>query len=572
MALVADRVFKNAKVYSVALDGTETHAQAVAVKDGKFIFVGSDAEAEKYIGENTLVTDCEGNSLLPGFGDAHMHFSISVRRFGVIDLNDLVTDFSSQKPDDIVKIIQERVKAFADAHPDDAVLHGSGWERGWFEGNLGGITRLLTRQDIDAVVPDRPVTLDSSCGHRCLLNTKALELAGLMGSTSDPLGDMIQREGDGTPTGMIHETSAITDVCGRIPGFEYSDSQYRQAMLDSQAFFASRGFTYLCDCMRNDGPYRVLKQMAEDGELKVRVDGVFNCKDATWEADIKRAISEKGAFSVDDLFKVDTVKYFLDEDFSMVEPYPDEYCDASGMPRGSGTSERLLWNIEHYRASMEEAKKAGYNIHVHSYGDLATRETIDSMINAQKYDPEHKLRDIIAHIFFIHEGDPERMADAGIIASIQPQWESANVKDCGPIQSMVGEDRFKGIYPNGSLARAGVRCANGSDFTVTMTNALEGITIAMIRKYPKIHKYYETYKDAPVLNPSEAATLKDSIMGWTINVAYQFGREDITGSIEVGKSAELVVLNGDIEQTPVEDICLLGVKETLFKGQTTYKA
>ena len=570
--MTADRVFRNAKVYSVALDGTETRAEAVAVKDGKFVFVGSNAEAEKYIGENTAVTDCGGNSVLPGFGDAHMHFSISVRRFGVIDLNDLVTDYSTQTPDDIVKIIQERVKAFADAHPEDEVLHGSGWEREWFAGNLGGITRPLTRHDIDAVIADRPVTLDSSCGHRCLLNTKALELAGLMESTSDPLGELIQREPDGTPDGMIQETSAIANVCGRIPGFEYSDRQYRQAMLDSQAFFASRGFTYLCDCLRYDATYRVLKKMAEDGELRIRVDGVFNCKDATRDEDMERAISEKGAFDVGDLFKVDTVKYFIDERVAMVEPYTDEFCDAYGMPRGSGTAEGLLWDIGHYRESMEKAKKAGYNIHVHCFGDLATRETIDSMINARRYDPEGRLRDIIAHIFFIQKDDPKRMADAGIIASIQPQWESANAQDSIPIHAMVGEERFKGHYPNGSLARAGVRCANGSDFTVTMTNALEGITVAMTRKYPKTHKYYETYKDAPVLNPSEAATLKDSIMGWTINVAYQFGREDITGSIEVGKSAELVVLNGDIENTPAEDICLLQVQETVFKGQTTYKA
>ena len=572
MLKTADKVYKNARIYSIALDGTETHAQALAIKDGKFVYVGDEAGAAEWIGDDTEVIDCGGNSVLPGFGDAHMHFSISVRRFGVIDLNDLVTDFDNQKPDDIIKIIQDKVKAFADSHPDDEVLHGSGWERGWFEGSLSGITRLLTRHDIDAVVADRPVTLDSACGHRCLLNTKALELAGLMEGTSDPLGDMIQREDDGTPTGMIHETSAILNVCGRIPGYEYSDKQYRKSMLDSQDFFASRGFTYLCDCLRNDGPYHVLKKMAEDGELKVRVDGVFNCKDATWEEDIERAISEKGAFDVDDLFKVDTVKYFMDENIAMIEPYPDEFCDASGIPKGSGTKEGLLWDIDHYRASMEKAKKAGYNIHVHSYGDLATRETIDSMINAQKYDPEHKLRDIIAHIFFIDKDDSQRMADAGIIASIQPQWESANIKDCGPLQLMVGEERFEGMYPNGSLVRAGVRCANGSDFTVTMTNALEGITVAMTRKYPKNHKYYDTYKDAPVLNPSEAVTLKDAIMAWTINVAYQFGREDITGSIEVGKSAELVVLNGDIENTPAEDICLLEVRETLFKGQTTYKA
>ena len=122
----ADRVFKNAKVYSVALDNTETRAQALAIKDSKFVFVGTNEDVENWIGPDTQVTDCKGGSILPGFGDAHMHFTISVRRFGVVDLNDLVTDFNNQTPEDIVKIIQERVKEFADGHPDDKVIHGSG--------------------------------------------------------------------------------------------------------------------------------------------------------------------------------------------------------------------------------------------------------------------------------------------------------------------------------------------------------------------------------------------------------------------------------------------------------------
>ena len=278
----------------------------------------------------------------------------------------------------------------------------------------------MTRHDIDAVVSDRPVALDSQCGHRCLLNTKALELAGIT-KEFNLHGSLIEREEDGTPNGIIQETSAIVDVCGRIPGFEYSDEQYRQAMLDSQDYFASRGFTYLCDCMRTDGPYRVIKKIAEDGELKVRVDGVYNCKDATRDEDIKRAISERGAFDVDDVLKVNTVKYFMDEEMAMIEPYTDEFCESSGLPKGSGTSEGLLWDVDHYKKSMEDVKKAGYNIHVHCYGDLATHETINAMLNAQKYDKQGNLRDIIAHIFFINEKDVKRMAQNDIIASIQPQ-------------------------------------------------------------------------------------------------------------------------------------------------------
>lgn len=570
--MIADRVFKNAKVYSVSLDGKETRAESVAIKDGKFVFVGSDKEAESFIGESTVVTDCKGGSVLPGFCDSHMHFAVSIRRFGVADLSDMITDFDTQTPEDIVKILQERVKAFADAHPDDAVIHGSGWDRIWFEGSLGGRMYELTHHDIDAVISDRPVALDSACGHVCLLNTKALELAGIDKDFPDPAGGIIRREPDGTPTGYVQETSAIREVCDRIPGFEYSVEQQKNALLASQDYFISRGFTYLCDCMRQDLPYQLIKEMAENGELKVRIDGVFNCKDATRDEDMEKAISERGAFDVDDIFKVDTVKYFFDENFAMLEPYDKAYLEANGLPENAGMAEMFLWDLDHYRESMEKAKKAGYNIHVHSFGDRATHETILSMLNARKANPDKKLHDIVAHIFFIKPEDTKLMAEHGIIGAIQPQWESANEVDSVPIMNIVGEERFKGLFPNGSLARAGVILSNGSDFTVNLTNALEGITVAMTRKYSKNNKYYNSFKDVPVLNPDEATTLKDSIMGWTINGAYQFGRDDITGSIEVGKSAELVVLSGDIENTPAEDICLLEIKETVFKGQTTYKA
>ena len=567
----ADRVFKNAKVYSVSLDGKETRAESVAIKDGKFVFVGSDGDAEAFIGENTVVTDCNGGSILPGFCDSHMHFAVSIRRFGVADLSDMVSDVTKDTPEDILKELQRRTVAFADSHPDDPVIHGSGWDKSWFEGALGGKTYKLTRKDIDAVIPDRPVALDSACGHICLLNTKALEMAGIDKDFPNPPGGIINRDEDGVPTGYIQETSAIKDVCDRIPGFEYTVEQQKNALKASQDYFVSHGFTYLSDCMRQELPYKLIKEMAENGELKVRLDGVFNCKDATRDADMEKAISEKGKFDVDDIFKVDTVKYFIDENFAMMEPYPKEYCEAIGLPEGSGTDEMLLWDLDHYRESMINAKKAGYNIHVHSYGDRAARETIMAMVNARKANPDKKLKDIIAHISFIKPEDEKLMAEHGIIGAIQPQWESANEIDSVSVMSIVGAERFKGLFPNGSLARAGVILSNGSDFTVNMSNALEGISVAMTRKFPKNSKYYNDFKDMPALNPDEVTTLKDSIQGWTINGAYQFGRDDITGSIEVGKSAELVVLSGDIENTPVEDICLLEIKETLFKGQTTYK-
>ena len=568
----ADRVFKNAKVYSVALDGTETRAESVAVKDGKFVFIGSNADAENYIDQNTVITDCKGGSILPGFCDSHMHFSISVRRFGVADLYGLFANLKERNVHALVKDLQKTVKEFADSHPNDAVIHGSGWDRAWFLGELGGEVRHLSRHDIDAVVPDRPVVLDSTCGHATLFNTKALEVAGITKDTPDMEGGIIRREADGTPDGYFQEPIVIQWACGRIPDFEYTYEQHRNAILAAQDFFAARGFTYLCDCMAMELPYQAITDLAKEGKLNVRLDGVFNCNDGTREQDYAYAVANKGKTDVGDIWKIDTVKYFMDGEFAMLEPYPDKYCDENGLPRGYGTTEALLWDVEHYRESFAKVQEAGFNIHVHCFGDLATKETVNAMENAQKYDKKGTLRNVIAHDAFVAPEDKKRMAKAGIIAAIQPQWEYTNEVDSAMILDNVGAKRFGGIYPNGSLVREGIVCTSGSDFTVTLPDALEGMATAMLRRAVKSSEYYEAYKDFPAMDTSECITLKDALMSWTINGAYQFHRENVTGSIEVGKSAELVVLDGDIENTPVEDICSLKIMETVFKGKTTFLA
>ena len=568
----ADRVFKNAKVYSVALDGTETRAEAVAVANGKFVFIGSDNDAQDYVGENTVVTDCNGGSILPGFCDSHMHFAISVRRFGVANLYSLLANLKEKNVNALVADLQKEVKSFADSHPDDAVVHGSGWDRAWFLGELNGEVRHLSRRDIDAVVPDRPVVLDSACGHAVLFNTKALEIAGITRDTPDIEGGIIRREADGTPDGYFQEPIVIQWACGRIPNFEYTYEQHKNALLAAQDFFASRGFTYLCDCMAMEIPYKAIEDLAKNDKLHIRLDGVFNCNDNTREKDFEYAVANKGKTDVGDIWKIDTVKYFLDGEFAMMEPFTDEYCSDNGLPKGYGTTEGLLWDLENYKESFVKMQEAGFNIQVHCFGDRATKETINALENAMKYDKAGTLRNVIAHDAFVKPEDKKRMAKDGIIAAIQPQWEYTNEADSKMILDMVGQERFKDIYPNESLLREGIVCSSGSDFTVTVPNALEGIATAMNRRVAKSSDCYELYKDFPAMNPSESISLKEALMSWTINGAYQFHREDITGSIEVGKSAELVVLDGDIESTPIEDICSLNIKETVFKGKTTYKA
>ncbi len=570
MSIKADRVFNNAKVYSVSMDGKETRAQAVAVKDGKIVFVGTDEQAGKWIGPDTEVCDCHGGSLLPGFGDAHMHFSISVRRFGVVDLNSIVSDYSKTTPDEVIEIIRKRVKDFAEIHPDAAVIHGSGWDRAWFTGALQGIARPFTRHDIDAVVPDKPVVLDSFCGHVCLLNSKALELAGVTKDYPDPQG-LIRKDKDGNPDGYIQEPVMIAPICEAIPGFQFSDEEFKNGMLDAQKLFISRGYTLVADCMKTDAAYKALMELAESDRLRMRVRGVFNCNNATAKKDLEYAVANRNKFNCDDVMGIDTVKYFVDGNLAMCEPYSPEYCKKAGIPEDY--RDPLLWKEEDLMKSMEDFQKAGFNIHVHAMGDYGLKYTVDCMENAQrKYNKDGKLRNIIAHCSYVKDEDKKRMGDNHIIASIQPEWESENGESGSELARMLGVERHRRTYPNKSLVDAGVVCAYGSDFTVGLPDALAGIQTALTRRICQTNVLYEAYKNTKPYMPEECVTLKEAIKAHTINTAYQFHLENITGSIETGKSAELVILDKDIEAVPANEICLIKVVETVFKGETVFKA
>lgn len=567
---VADRVFTNAKVYSINLDGEVTHAEAVAVVDGKILFVGDDAEIRKYIGKNTEVTDCQGNTLMPAFNDGHMHFTISVRRFGVADLN--FTPDADATVEDVVKEIQRRVQEFADAHPDDPVIHGSGWDRGWFMGDLQGVIRPFTRHDIDAVVPDRPVVLDSYCGHVALLNTKALELAGVLSAdTPEPEAGLLRRGPDGIPDGYVQEPVLIGPLCEKIPDFNFTTQQYREGMLAAQDIFLSKGYALITDCMKGQGAYEPLVEMASDGSLKMRTSGTFLIMDDTREEDLQYAIDNRNAFNVGDMFTINTVKYFVDGTPSPLAPFNEQYLKDNGLP--ADYVEPLLWDEDHLMESMRKAAGAGFNIHVHSMGDRAQKVVVDALIGAQKQDPEHKLRNIIAHNMLVAPEDVQRMGENHIIANVQPLWMNENEVDNPSMTYMYGAEQQKRFYPFKSFIDAGVVCANGTDFTITMPDPFAAIQIAMTRRVVATDKdWYERCKDIPALNPDECVSLDEIVKALTINVAYQLHMEDITGSIETGKSAELVILDGDLENTPVEDICRLSVVETIIKGKTEYKA
>ena len=549
MSQIADRVYRNARVYSIALDGTETHAGALAIKDGKFAYVGDEAGVEEWIGDSTEVIDCGGNSIIPGLADAHMHLGNAGKRYGSCSFGDIVPDPEKDTPESVLKQMQEKLKAYAEEHKDDPIIRGMGWDRSWFSGGLQGIKRSLRRQDIDAVVPDKPAVLMSFCGHRLMLNTKALEEAGVTKDTD----------------GYIKEPVAYLPIIASIPEYEFTQEEHHVFLKKAFKEYNEKGYTLLCDCHQVDKPYAALVEMAKNGEFTVRVTGVHNVNDETREEDLERAIKNRTKFDVEGLLTVDTLKYFADGDMSMFEPY----LETAGAK--AGTRDPLLWDEEHMKESMALANKEGFNVHTHAMGNYAVSKVIDCYENAQKQYPNPKIRNIIAHCTFVIPEDKVRMGNSHIIASIQPSWFTDGTATQPVMVAYWGEDVVKNTYPSKSLIDNGVMCAYGSDFPVNAAYGLSGIQVAMTRKNVKMDLTYELYKDVPAAMPEECVSLKEALQAHTINAAYQAHLENVTGSIEVGKSAELVVLDSDLETTPVEQIQDIQVLETVFKGKTVFK-
>ena len=565
MKETADKVYRNAKVYSVALDGTETHAEALVIKDGKFAYVGDETGATEWIGNTTEVIDCKGKSVIPGLGDAHLHHAQAVLKYGTCSFSHIVPNPETDTPDGVVKQIQEKLKAYAEEHKNAPVIRGFGWDRMWFAGVLQGIVRPFTRHDVDAVIPDKPVVLTSFCGHLVLLNTKALEAAGVTKDTDDHHG-LIVKEADGTPSGYISEPAIFRPIIYSIPNYDFTPEEYHDCLKKAFNDLNASGYTLLCDCQQVESSYAVLSEMARNGEFTARVSGVHNVNDATRESDLEKAIANRTKFDVDELFMVDTVKYFADGSLAMIEPYTERASD-----KEPGTREPLLWDEEHLKESMALANKEGFNIHTHAMGSYAIHRVIDCYENAQQLYPNPKIRNIIAHCTFIEPEDRVRMGKSHIIASNQPGWFSDNPTEEPVMVTWWGEDVVRQTYPSKSLIDNGVVCAYGSDFPVNAAYGLAGIQVAMTRRHVKLDPTYELFKDLPAALPNECVSLKEALQAHTIHVAYQAHLEKVTGSIEVGKSAELVVLDSNIETTPADHIQDIKVLETLFKGKTVFK-
>ncbi|MCQ2546455.1 MAG: amidohydrolase [Clostridia bacterium] len=558
----ANSILVNGKVYSVLADNSEVHGTAVAIADGKILKVGTDEEIKALADDNTEIIDCKGNTILPGMCDAHCHPSIACASIDGVDLFSVYRR-EDQTADDVIDIYKERIRKYVEANPDKTFIRGAGWIVSNFNEK-----RWPNRHDLDEICADRPIVLESFCQHNIWVNTKALEIGGLDADTPDVETGEIVREEDHYPSGLFRDAAAMFTAKASIPGYNLTTEEFKPLLIKYMDEYASRyGVTMISDCMCCDEARQAYKELAEEGKLNVRLRTVNLMTPEDCIEQIPEFIKNKGKDNVGEDFRIDTVKVFAEGAFAMTEPYRDDYCIENNLPLGSNGE--LYYDDETFINCASEAMKAGFSVHVHAMGDASINQSAKCLAEAQKKAGIENTRSVITHLMLVSDEVAELMGKSHIIANVQPRW-MLREDDVQAVVNMIGE-KGEESYPFRKLVDAGCVWAASTDFPVTPPPApMYGIHCWMNRTCFPTGFEWEKYQGR-VLGNEEPATLAEAIKGLTWGGAYQMRMEDYAGTIEEGKSADLVIMDRDMENTPKEEMYSVDVANTFFKGKMVYE-
>lgn len=545
--LAADIVLRGGAVHTV--DDTRPKAAAIAIRAGRITAVGDDREVAGLIGPRTRLIELRGRTVLPGFQDAHIHPPES----GLDELRcDLREPPQSQPfgPDQLV----ERIRAYAIAHPDDEWILGSGWYMGGFPGGTPH------RRDLDAAVGDRPAFLPNRDGHSAWVSSKALELAGITAATADPAGGRIERDPDGSPSGSLHE--AATDLVERlIP--PATQAQLEAGLIRAQAELHALGITAWQDAIVRPIHQAAYLAVAGREQLTARVVGAL-WWERDWDEHKVDELIERRAAGQLGRYRGSSVKMMLDgvlETFTgaMLEPY---------LAADGGSADRrgiLFVEPDLLRRVTTRLDAAGFQVHFHAIGDRAVREALDAVEVARAANGPTDGRHHVAHIQVIHPTDIGRFAALDVAANAQAFWAAHEPQMDKLTIPFLGPERTTWQYPFQSLLRAGARLAMGSDWSVSTADPLLEMEIAVNRR----HRIEESAH--PPFLPEERLTLDEAIHGFTMGSAYVNHLDDETGSLTVGKLADVIVLDRDLSDRGAGEIGDARVVATFIEGDPVHE-
>lgn len=536
----ADLALNNGAVYTV--DGARSWAEAVAIREGRIVYVGTNGGLEAHLGPKTRVVDLKGRMLVPGFQDSHVHPISAGIEASACNLNGLQT----------VEQYVSKIKEYADAHPDAAWITGGGWLMSAF--GPGGRAR---RELIDAVVPDRPVILSSTDGHTAWANSKALEIAGITDDTPDPPDGRIDRDPKtGEAVGSLQEGAASL-VYSKTP--ETTPEQRQAGLRFAIEHLNGFGITAVQDASVDEEDLKAYQALDQAGELSLHVVGSI-----WWERDqgleqienIKRLSNTYTKGRID----AKTVKIMQD---GVIENYTAVVLEPYKLPGKEKTYGIPMVEPEKLKQAVTQLDADGFQVHFHAIGDGAIRQSLDAVEAARKANGGRGHRHHISHLEVIQPVDVPRFRQLGVIANFQPLWAYADPYITDLTLPFMGKERAQWIYPIGSVYRSGAVVAFGSDWSVSSANPFEQIETAVTR----MGALGDT--TTPFL-PAERIGLPEAIAAFTINAAYTNRNEDDTGSIEVGKLADLVVLDRNLFEIPLSELSETKAIVTLFEGKAVH--
>lgn len=536
-AQAADLVLRNTTIYTV--EAARPMAQAVAVKDGKILFVGSNVAVAKFVGPATKSLDLAGRFVYPGFVDAHAHFTGIGQREMTLNLEGTRTKAA------FLAMVEAAVKR---ARPGEWVTG-----RGWIE-TFWSPPVFPTRHDLDQIAPNNPVVLTRADGHASIANSAALKIAGLTGSSVAPAGGAISLDGDGQPTGMLID-AAQGMVRRLVPATAESDLE--RALEFASEREVSLGWTQVHDAHGSWTEVERMRKLYRDGRLKIRIYKAISGPSRDADQLIARG---PGQPEFGDRLTVRDIKVVMDgalgsRGAAMLAPYSDD-------PHTTGL---ITTDTMALKGMLERALRAGIQVETHAIGDRGNHITLDMYAAALKAIPpaQRKVREPrwrIEHAQIVTPADLPRFKQLGLIASMQP---SHAIGDLFFVPSRIGMARIKGAYAWETFLRMGVPVAGGSDAPVERGEP-------MIEFYAAVARKSLEGKSGPGWHPEEKVTRTQALKMFTWYPAFAAFEENGHGSIVVGKAADFTILDADIMTIPEAKILTTKNVMTIIGGEVVF--
>ncbi len=538
-----DLIFKNGNIITLAPGNSSM--QIIAVKDDKIFFVGDSSKLNEFEGPNTKTIDLKGKTIIPGFIDAHAHLLSLGHSLKNIDLNNI------NNWDTAVDLVEKSVKK---AKAGDWIS-GRGWhQEKWDTVPSQSVQGYPTHNSISAISTNNPVYLKHASGHALFLNDKALEFAKINSGTKNPEGGEIIKDENGKPTGVLLETAM--DLFYE-PYDQYIESltiekqnKINQGYLEAAVSHSlESGVTTFSDAGASFKEIDLFKQVAQKGELDIRLWVMISEEEQLSDTLLK---NYKMIGYGNNHLTVRAIKKYADGALGsrgawMLEPYSDI----------TSTSGLNVTPMDSIKESAQLAFQNGYQVCTHAIGDRANKEMLDLYQDMLNGDTSRRWR--IEHAQHLSLEDIGRFAPLGIIASMQ----TVHCTSDGPwVPVRIGNERAEqGAYVWQKLLQSNARIANGTDCPVERLSPIENYYAAVTRRLPDGNLFY----------PKQVLSRIEALKSLTIWNAYAGFEEDIKGSIEVGKLADLVVLSKDILTVPEEEIKKTEVLYTIVGGEVKYK-